>query len=127
MDEQEKVKYLTEEEQQELLEKYDPEAGTRKLTGLMGYIAYFGLLAFSLFQVYTAIFGVFTAQIQRTIHLGFALSLIFLLFPANRKKKEKGGRGGERKEKGGGREKKRGRRGKKEARGRGQGGIRRKR
>ncbi|MBK5480630.1 TRAP transporter permease [Peribacillus sp. TH16] len=89
-DDNEIAKYLTEEEQQELLEKYDPEAGTRKLTGILGYIAFIGLLAFSLFQLYTAVFGVFTAQIQRTIHLGFALSLIFLLFPANRKKRQKG-------------------------------------
>ena len=90
MADKEEIKYLTEEEQQELLEKYDPEAGTRKLTGILGYIVFFGLLAFSLFQLYTAIFGVFTAQIQRTVHLGFALSLIFLLFPANRKKRQKG-------------------------------------
>ncbi|MGM0874673.1 MAG: TRAP transporter permease [Bacillota bacterium] len=90
MADKEEPKYLTEEEQQELIEKYDPEAGTRKLTGILGYIAFFGLLAFSLFQLYTAIFGVFTAQIQRTVHLGFALSLIFLLFPANRKKRQKG-------------------------------------
>jgi len=83
-------KTLNEEEQQALLEKYDPEAGTRKLTGIIGWIAFIGLLSFSLFQLYTAIFGVFTAQIQRTIHLGFALSLIFLLFPANRKKRQKG-------------------------------------
>ncbi|MFJ7638321.1 TRAP transporter permease [Peribacillus sp. NPDC097225] len=89
-DDKGKVQYLTEEEQQKLLEKYDPEAGTRKLKGILGYISFFGLLAFSLFQLYTAIFGVFTAQIQRTIHLGFALSLIFLLFPANRKKRQKG-------------------------------------
>jgi TRAP transporter 4TM/12TM fusion protein len=86
----EDTKYLTEEEQQALIEKYDPEAGTRKLTGVVGYLVFFGLLAFSLFQLYTAIFGVFTAQIQRTVHLGFALSLIFLLFPANRKKRQKG-------------------------------------
>jgi TRAP transporter 4TM/12TM fusion protein len=90
MADKEETKYLTEEEQQELIEKYDPEAGTRKLTGILGYIAFFGLLAFSLFQLYTAVFGVFTAQIQRTVHLGFALSLIFLLFPGNRKKKQKG-------------------------------------
>lgn len=79
---------LSEEEQQRLLEKYDPEAGTRKLTGIVGKIVFIGLLAFSLFQLYTAIFGIFTAQIQRTIHLGFALTLIFLLFPANRKSKK---------------------------------------
>ncbi|WP_203363599.1 TRAP transporter permease [Bacillus sp. REN10] len=81
---------LSQEKQQELLEKYDLEAGTRKLKGILGHIAFFGLLAFSLFQLYTAIFGVFTAQIQRSVHLGFALALIFLLYPANRKKQKVG-------------------------------------
>lgn len=76
---------LSEEQQQKLLEKYDPEAGTRKLKGIMGWIVFFGLLAFSLFQVYTSVFGVLTAQLQRTIHLGFALALIFLLFPARKR------------------------------------------
>jgi TRAP transporter 4TM/12TM fusion protein len=90
MTEKDELTTLSEEQQQALLEKYDPEAGTRKLKGILGWIVFIGLLAFSLFQLYTAIFGVFTAQIQRTIHLGFALSLIFLLFPANRKKRQKG-------------------------------------
>ena len=76
---------LSEEEQKNLLEKYDPEAGTRRLKGVIGWIVFFGLLAFSLFQVYTSVFGVLTAQLQRSIHLGFALALIFLLFPARRK------------------------------------------
>lgn len=76
---------LSLEEQQKLLEKYDPEAGTRKLTGVVGWIVFLGLLAFSLFQLYTSITGVLTAQLQRSIHLGFALSLIFLLFPARKK------------------------------------------
>ncbi|PLS08643.1 TRAP transporter permease [Neobacillus cucumis] len=67
------------------MEKYDPEAGTRKLKGIFAWITFAGLLAFSLFQVYTGVFGVLTAQLQRSIHLGFALALIFLLFPARRK------------------------------------------
>ncbi|MCF7617908.1 TRAP transporter permease [Bacillus sonorensis] len=81
---------LSEKEQQELLEKYDPEAGTRKLAGWAGIIAFAGLLSFSLFQLYTAIFGVFPAQIQRSVHLGFALGLIFLLFPATKNLKAAG-------------------------------------
>ncbi|WP_078409228.1 TRAP transporter permease [Priestia abyssalis] len=87
-----KVNYetLSEQQQQEILEKYDPEANTRKFTGVLAWIAYGGLLAFSLFQLYTAIFGVYTAQIQRSIHLGFALALIFLLFPVSKKKELKG-------------------------------------
>lgn len=76
---------LTEEQQQELLEKYDPEAGTRKLKGIFGWIVFLGLLSFSLFQLYTGVFGVLTAQLQRSIHLGFGLALIFLLFPARKK------------------------------------------
>lgn len=76
---------LSLEEQQKLLEKYDPEAGTRKLGGLLGWIVFLGLLAFSLFHLYTGVFGMLTAQLQRSIHLGFALALIFLLFPARKK------------------------------------------
>ncbi|MFL0583151.1 TRAP transporter permease [Solibacillus silvestris] len=76
---------LTLEQQQELLEKYDLESNQRNPQNFMKYIIYFGLLAFTLFQVYTAIFGQFPAQIQRTVHLGFALTFVFLLFPASRK------------------------------------------
>lgn len=78
---------LSQEQQQELLEKYDPEAGTRKLSGWIGWVVFLGLLAFSLFQLYTGVFGILTAQLQRSIHLGFALALIFLLFPARKKDK----------------------------------------
>ena len=77
---------MTDEETQELMAKFDPEAGHRRLTGIIGWIALAGLVGFSVFQLYTAIFGVFTAQLQRSIHLAFALGLIFLLFPASNKK-----------------------------------------
>ncbi|WP_456275731.1 TRAP transporter permease [Bacillus sp. AK128] len=72
----------TTDDMNDVLKKYDPEARTRALTGAIGWLVFLGLLAFSLFQLYTAIFGIFTAQIQRSVHLGFALGLIFLLFPA---------------------------------------------
>src|SRR5690606_41531217 len=75
---------LSLEEQQKLMEKYDIESNTRKLTGILGWVVFIVLVAFSLFHLYTGIFGAYTAYIQRTIHLGFALSLIFMLFPAKR-------------------------------------------
>ncbi|WP_255428706.1 TRAP transporter permease [Sporosarcina sp. FSL K6-1540] len=78
---------LSEEEQLEILQKYDPESNTRDVTGIFKKIVFFGLLAFSIFQLYTAIGTPFTAYIQRSIHLGFALSLIFILFPARKKSK----------------------------------------
>ena len=76
---------LTLKQQQELLEKYDIESNQRNPQNIMKHFIYFGLLAFTLFQLYTAIFGQFPAQIQRTVHLGFALTFVFLLFPASRK------------------------------------------
>jgi TRAP transporter 4TM/12TM fusion protein len=76
---------LTEEQQLEILQKYDPESNTRNVKGIFKVIVFAGLLAFSLFQLYTSIGTPFTAYIQRSIHLGFALALIFLLFPAIKK------------------------------------------
>ncbi|WP_291756085.1 TRAP transporter permease [Lysinibacillus sp. UBA5990] len=81
----EEFEQISAEEQQAILEKYDIESNVRTVTGIMRHIIFYGLLAFSLFQLYTAIFGQFPAQIQRTIHLGFGLTLIFLLFPARKK------------------------------------------
>ena len=84
MKQQEDFKELSVAEQQDLLEKYDIESNQRKFDGAMKWLIFIGLLAFSLFQLYTAIFGQFPAQIQRTVHLGFGLTFIFLLYPARR-------------------------------------------
>ncbi|MFJ7936206.1 TRAP transporter permease [Sporosarcina sp. NPDC096371] len=84
-DETEEFKMLSEEEQLAILQKYDPESNTRNLNGVFKRIVFFGLLAFSIFQLYTAIGIPFTPFIQRSIHLGFALALIFILFPARKK------------------------------------------
>jgi TRAP transporter 4TM/12TM fusion protein len=86
--ETEEFKMLSEEEQLEILQKYDPESNTRNVSGIFKKIVFFGLLAFSIFQLYTAIGTPYTAYIQRSIHLGFALSLIFILFPARKKIKD---------------------------------------
>jgi TRAP transporter 4TM/12TM fusion protein len=84
-----KTEELTKDEQQKLMEKYDAESNTRNLGGLIAKIIFSLLIAFSLFQVYTGVFGQYTAYIQRTVHLGFAMTLIFLLFPARRKGNKK--------------------------------------
>lgn len=88
MSEEKQVNKVTEEEQRKLLEKYDAESNTRNLKGIMAKAVFVILIAFSLFQIYTGVFGQYTAYLQRTVHLGFALVLIFLLFPAIRKKKK---------------------------------------
>jgi TRAP-type uncharacterized transport system fused permease subunit len=70
---------------EEMLEKYDPEAGKRKLTGFWDKLISAICIIFAIFQLYTATFGVLDAMLQRAIHLAFGLALIFLVYPASSK------------------------------------------
>lgn len=65
----------------EVLKKYDKESNTMEYRGVMAKIVTALAISFSVFQLYTAIFGVLDAQLQRAIHLGFGLALSFLLYP----------------------------------------------
>jgi len=63
---------------------------TRRLEGTWGRIVFIIAIAFVLFQLYTAGFHLFPNLIQRSIHLGFAMVLGFLLFPSSRRARSKG-------------------------------------
>lgn len=69
---------------QENLEKYDSESRYRRPEGFWGTAIKWICIAFSLFQFYTAGFGVLPAQIQRPVHLCFVFVLIFLLYPSRK-------------------------------------------
>ncbi|MBI5896916.1 MAG: TRAP transporter permease, partial [Desulfobacterales bacterium] len=73
---------ISKEELEEILRKVDKEATARKLTGWPRWIVYIIGVGWSVFQVWTAAFGLLPAQLQRSIALTFALALVFLLFPA---------------------------------------------
>lgn len=72
---------VSKEEIEEILKKVDKEASARKLSGIPRKIVYIIGVGWSVFQVYTAAFGLFPAQLQRSIHLAFAFVLTYLLFP----------------------------------------------
>lgn len=65
----------------EVLKKYDAESNTMEYKGVMAKIISAIAISFSIFQIYTASFGLLDAQIQRAVHLGFGLCLSFLLYP----------------------------------------------
>ena len=69
---------------QKFLAQYDKESDFRVFEGPIRWLV--GLLAvsFSLFQLYTAIFGSLDAHLQRAVHLSFAMALVFLLFPSRK-------------------------------------------
>lgn len=78
---------MTEEEMQEMLSKYDKESRFRRYQGKLALLVRIFAISFSLFQLYTAIFGTLASQLQRSVHLAFGLGLIFILYPMTRKLK----------------------------------------
>ena len=72
----------------ELLKKYDPKTDYRQYTGIAAILVSLIAVSLSLFHLYTAGFGILLALKQRAVHLGFIFTLIFLLYPALRHKKE---------------------------------------
>jgi len=70
---------------QEVMRKFDKESNYRDLKGFIGKAIAAIAIVFSVFQVYTAMFGVLDAMMQRSIHLSFAFCLIYLLYPTSKK------------------------------------------
>ncbi len=76
---------VSQAEIEEILMKYDRESAYRRIPGAYSVVISVIAIAFSLFQLYTAAFGVLPAQIQRAVHLGFGVLLAYLLYPASRR------------------------------------------
>lgn len=77
--------------QPEKVEVKDPdEAVARILKGPVAVMASTIAVLLSVFQLYTAVFGAFPDLIQRSLHLGFAIVLAFILYAArNRSPKDR--------------------------------------
>ncbi|HEX9206135.1 MAG TPA: TRAP transporter permease [Candidatus Deferrimicrobiaceae bacterium] len=68
-------------EVEKTIAKYDPEFRFRDLSGAWKWLVFAVAVGMSVFQLYTAGFGLLNAHVQRSIHLAFILALTFLLFP----------------------------------------------
>ncbi len=69
----------------DIVAKYDKEATYRQFKGGLELFIKILCITFSAFHLYTAAFGAFAPQIQRSVHLGFVLTLVYLLYPARSK------------------------------------------
>lgn len=72
---------MKEKSAEEMLRDLEPESDIREYKGFMAKVISAIAITFSIFQLYTAIYGVLDAQLQRAVHLGFGLALIYLLYP----------------------------------------------
>lgn len=77
---------VSQEEMEALLKKVDKESTFRKLTGFDHWLVFWLAVAFSCFHIYTAMFGMLPAQMQRSVHLSFTFALVFLLYPLTTKR-----------------------------------------
>ena len=68
----------------EMMAQYDKESDYRHLFGFAAKLVTAIAITFSLFQLYTAAFGVLDAHLQRSVHLAFGLCLVFLLYPTRK-------------------------------------------
>lgn len=75
---------IDEQKQTELMAKYDREYSYRRLQGYMALVVSIIAIVWALFQLQTAAMGVFPPTLQRAPHLGFALVLVYLLYPLRR-------------------------------------------
>src|SRR5699024_1479901 len=69
---------------QEMLEKYDRESSYRTRIGKCAWVITFVCVALTVFHMYAGYFGTLPSQKQGAVHLGTALGLIFLLYPAKK-------------------------------------------
>src|SRR5699024_12351962 len=74
---------------QDILEKYDKENQFRTSIGRWGGVVTFLAVYLTIFHLYTGYFGTLHTQKQGSFHLGTALWIIFLLFPAKKGKHRK--------------------------------------
>lgn len=79
------------DEMQEKLKSLDKESNTVEYKGICGKIVAIICICFSLFQIYTGLFGTLDAMIQRCIHLSFGICLVFLLCPTKNPGSKKAG------------------------------------
>lgn len=76
---------MTQEELDAFLAEIDKESAYRRLTGNQEKLVSLIAIAFTLFQLYTSIFGVLPAQLQRHVHLTFVVVLGYLMYPGRKK------------------------------------------
>lgn len=73
---------------QEILEKFDKENQFRIEIGRWAYVVTFLAVSLTIFHLYTGATSVLPSQQQGAIHLGTALGIIFLLYPAKKSLEE---------------------------------------
>lgn len=65
-----------------IMAKYDKESAYRHLEGVHSKLVFVICILWSLFQLYTGLFGTFPSTLQRAPHLAAGMALVYLLYPA---------------------------------------------
>ena len=69
----------------DIMAKYDKESAYRRLEGFSAKLVFVICVCWTLFHLYTGLFGTFPSTLQRAPHLATGISLVYLLYPAGSK------------------------------------------
>ncbi|MGL4981984.1 MAG: TRAP transporter permease [Treponemataceae bacterium] len=75
---------MTDEEKRRFMAEFDPDSSHRHFIGVRKKIMRYLLVGFSLFALWLNTFAVLPEQIRRSLFIGFAVFLSYLLFPAKK-------------------------------------------
>ena len=68
----------------ESLKELENESLVKQYGGLFAKFISVFAVCFSIFQVYTGVFGLLDAHLQRAVHLSFGLVIVYLLYPSRK-------------------------------------------
>lgn len=79
---------VTIQEDEEIIQKYDPEFRFRQMTGWVVKLVFVMTIVLSIFHIYTAGFGVLQEWRHRSFHLAFVLPLVYFFYSIRRQRFE---------------------------------------
>ena len=75
---------INSEDLQKVMEKYDRDSATRSYTGILKTVVTVICLAFSVMQLFAALTGRIPNTQLRPLHLGFVMTISYMLYPAKK-------------------------------------------
>ena len=80
------IEFVSQEEVDEIMKKYDRESNTRIWEGKLGVVVRYALAAFSVFMIWMNLCATWDERIRRSIFVGLLIFFTFLIYPLRKGK-----------------------------------------
>ena len=80
------IEFVSQNEVDEIMKKYDRESNTRIWEGTPGMVVRYALAAFSVFMIWMNLFATWDERIRRSIFVGLLILFTFIIYPLRKGK-----------------------------------------